>query len=100
MISQVVICVCVCFFFSMLRPTPPPSRCFFLVRTLPHGNSSFSCQDHEIHRQWVALVDDENPRDSGTQGYLQLSIAIVGPGDKLKVRREGRGVRASGRDRK
>ena len=44
-----------------------------------------SFQDHEIHRQWVALVDDENPRDSGTQGYLQLSVAIVGPGDKLKV---------------
>ncbi|CAN0451521.1 unnamed protein product, partial [Hapterophycus canaliculatus] len=43
-------------------------------------------KDHEIHRQWVALVDDENPRDSGTQGYLQLSIAIVGPGDKLKVK--------------
>lgn len=47
-------------------------------------------QDHEIHRQWVALVDDENPRDSGTQGYLQLSIAIVGPGDKLKVKDEAR----------
>lgn len=43
-------------------------------------------KDHEIHRQWVALVDDENPRDTGTQGYLQLSIAIVGPGDKLKVK--------------
>lgn len=40
-----------------------------------------------MHRQWVALVDDENPNDSGTQGYLQLSIAIVGPGDKLKVNR-------------
>lgn len=38
-----------------------------------------------MHRQWVALVDDENPKDSGTQGYLQLSVAIVGPGDKLKV---------------
>ncbi|CAM9701229.1 unnamed protein product, partial [Scytosiphon promiscuus] len=45
-------------------------------------------RDHEIHRQWVALVDDENPRDSGTQGYLQLSIAIVGPGDKLKIHDE------------
>ncbi|CAM9992524.1 unnamed protein product [Ectocarpus sp. 6 AP-2014] len=52
-------------------------------------------KDHEIHRQWVALVDDENPKDSGTQGYLQLSIAIVGPGDKLKARRDG-GVTVSG----
>lgn len=42
-------------------------------------------QDHELHRQWVALVDDENPNDSGTQGYMHLSVAIVGPGDKLKV---------------
>lgn len=44
-----------------------------------------SCQDHEVHRRWVAVVDDENPDDVGIQGYLHLSIAIVGPGDKLKV---------------
>ncbi|CAN0537697.1 unnamed protein product, partial [Scytosiphon promiscuus] len=42
-------------------------------------------QDHEVHRRWVALVDDENPDDVGIQGYLHLSIAIVGPGDRLKV---------------
>lgn len=47
--------------------------------------STVTRQNHEIHRQWVALVDDEDLKDSGTQGYLQLSIAIVGPGDKLKV---------------
>ncbi|CAM9834879.1 unnamed protein product [Laminaria digitata] len=41
--------------------------------------------DHEVHRRWVALVDDENPDDVGIQGYMQLSIAIVGPGDRLKV---------------
>lgn len=55
----------------------------FLLRL--HVRCLFLVQDHEVHRQWVALVDDENPKDSGTQGYLQLSIAIVGPGDKLKV---------------
>lgn len=38
-----------------------------------------------MHRRWVALVDDENPEDVGIQGYLHLSIAIVGPGDRLKV---------------
>lgn len=42
-------------------------------------------QDHEIYRQWVALVDDLDPKDVGIQGYLQLSIAIVGPNDRLKV---------------
>ncbi|CAB1121421.1 unnamed protein product [Ectocarpus sp. CCAP 1310/34] len=41
-------------------------------------------KDHEVHRRWVALVDDENPEDVGIQGYLHLSIAIVGPGDRLK----------------
>eukprot|EP00752_Nemacystus_decipiens_P012043 g10677.t1 len=45
-------------------------------------------KDHEVHRRWVALVDDENPDDVGIQGYLHLSIAIVGPGDKLKVHDE------------
>ncbi|CAM9799728.1 unnamed protein product, partial [Hapterophycus canaliculatus] len=44
--------------------------------------------DHEVHRRWVALVDDENPDDVGIQGYLHLSIAIVGPGDRLKVHDE------------
>ncbi|CBN78812.1 conserved unknown protein [Ectocarpus siliculosus] len=44
--------------------------------------------NHEVHRRWVALVDDENPEDVGIQGYLHLSIAIVGPGDRLKVHDE------------
>lgn len=44
-------------------------------------------QDHEVYRQWVALVDDVNPDDVGIQGYLQLSIAIVGPNDRLKVKK-------------
>lgn len=39
-----------------------------------------------MHRRWVALVDDENPEDAGIQGYLHLSIAIVGPDDRLKVK--------------
>lgn len=34
----------------------------------------------------MALVNDENPEDGGTQGYLHLSIAIVGPRDTLKVK--------------
>ncbi len=35
--------------------------------------------------QWVALVDDLDEKDEGIQGYLRLSVAVVGPGDKLKV---------------
>jgi hypothetical protein len=35
--------------------------------------------------QWVALVDDLDETDEGIQGYLRLSVAVVGPGDKIKV---------------
>lgn len=35
--------------------------------------------------QWVALVDDHDEGDEGIEGYLRVSIAVVGPGDKLKV---------------
>ncbi|CAN0111503.1 unnamed protein product [Ascophyllum nodosum] len=45
-------------------------------------------ENHEIHRRWVALVNDQNPGEVSIQGYLHLSIAIVGPGDRLKVHDE------------
>lgn len=45
-------------------------------------------KDHEMHRIWVALMNDEDPEDTGVQGYLKLSVQIVGPGDKLKVHDE------------
>ena len=66
--------------------------CFFVCRAYRTGNArvpaSFVCvhaQNHEIHRRWVALVNDQNPGEVSIQGYLHLSIAIVGPGDRLKV---------------
>lgn len=41
---------------------------------------------HEIYRTWVGLVNDENPEEnSGVQGYLKLSVQIIGPNDKLYV---------------
>ena len=33
---------------------------------------------HEIHRKWVALMDDEDPDDVGVQGYLKVSVQIIG----------------------
>ena len=45
-------------------------------------------KDHEQYRTWVALVNEEDVEDTGIQGYLKCSIAIVGPGDKLKVHDE------------
>jgi hypothetical protein len=41
--------------------------------------------DHEFYRQWVAVTDDEDERDEGIQGYLRISVAVLGPGDKIKV---------------
>jgi len=38
-----------------------------------------------VYRTWVALIDDEDVADMGVQGYLKISIQIVGPGDKMKV---------------
>ena len=45
-------------------------------------------KDHEMYRKWVALMNDEDPEDNAVQGYLKLSVQIVGPGDKLKVHDE------------
>eukprot|EP01038_Epipyxis_sp_PR26KG_P004421 gene4421-6250_t len=52
-----------------------------------------SCYDwgmteHELYRKWVPLMDDEDPDDVGVQGYLKISIAIIGPGEKIKVHDE------------
>ena len=56
------------------------------------GAAAFDCaniyqsnKDHELYRQWTALMDDVDPDDIGVQGYLKLSISIIGPGEKSKV---------------
>lgn len=33
-------------------------------------------QDHELYRQWVALMDDEDADDVGVQGYLKITVAV------------------------
>jgi len=45
-------------------------------------------KNHEIHRTWVGLINDEDVEDIAIQGYLKLSIQIIGPGDKLVVHDE------------
>ncbi|KAG5177195.1 hypothetical protein JKP88DRAFT_282166 [Tribonema minus] len=42
----------------------------------------FLTDHHELYRQWVPLVDMENPKDHGVQGQLLLSVTIIGPGEK------------------
>ncbi len=31
---------------------------------------------HELYREWVPLMDDEDPDDVGVQGYLKISIQV------------------------
>ena len=34
----------------------------------------------QLFRQWVAIVDPKSVKDKGVQGYLKLSITVIGPG--------------------
>jgi len=48
----------------------------------------YCSKGHEMYRKWVGLFDDTDLNDNGVQGYLKLSITIIGPGDKMKVHDE------------
>ena len=52
------------------------------------ATSVYFSKDHEMYRKWVALMDDEDADDVGVQGYLKLSVSIIGPGEKPKVHDE------------
>mmetsp|Transcript_9637 Transcript_9637/g.30891 ORF Transcript_9637/g.30891 Transcript_9637/m.30891 type:complete len:1963 (-) Transcript_9637:92-5980(-) len=41
--------------------------------------------DHEYYRKWVGLVDTKSSEDDGYQGFLKLSITVLGPGDIQKA---------------
>lgn len=43
---------------------------------------------HEFYRQWVPLMDDEDASDVGVQGYLKVSVQVIGPGDKVRIHDE------------
>jgi hypothetical protein len=45
-------------------------------------------KDHELYNAWVALMNEKDPADEGVQGYLKISVQIVGPNDKLKIHHE------------
>jgi len=46
-------------------------------------------KNHELYQSWVALLNEVDPSDEGVQGYLKLSVQVVGPNDKLVIHREG-----------
>ncbi|OQR94853.1 dysferlin-like protein [Achlya hypogyna] len=55
------------------------------------GTYQFDCMSvycrpqREVYRQWLALVDHKSKTDKGVQGYLLVSLAIVGPGEAFPV---------------
>ena len=41
-------------------------------------------RDHEYYQQWVALTDPTDKSDTGIQGYLKVSVTVLGPGDSQR----------------
>ncbi|ETW06932.1 hypothetical protein H310_03043 [Aphanomyces invadans] len=57
-----------------------------IIGTYQFDVMSIYCRPkREMYRQWVALVDYKNKDDSGIQGFLLLSLAMVGPGESFPV---------------
>lgn len=40
---------------------------------------------HEVYRTWVGLQDTETGGEAGVQGFLKLSVTVLGPGDRQRV---------------
>lgn len=38
-----------------------------------------------MYRTWVGLQDTESGRETGVQGFLKLSVTVLGPGDRQRV---------------
>ncbi|KAE9109774.1 hypothetical protein PF007_g12109 [Phytophthora fragariae] len=41
--------------------------------------------DHELKRKWVALVGSGTTNSDSIQGYVLLSLVVLGPNDKMKL---------------
>lgn len=61
-----------------------------LIGSSVHDLAGIYCgnKNHELHRQWVGLMDNEDKTASGVQGFLKFSVQIVGPGEKLPQHNE------------
>mmetsp|Transcript_20321 Transcript_20321/g.31021 ORF Transcript_20321/g.31021 Transcript_20321/m.31021 type:complete len:1900 (+) Transcript_20321:164-5863(+) len=44
-----------------------------------------SMENHEFYRKWVGLIDATNDQDTGYQGYLKISVTVLGPDDEQRV---------------
>ncbi|RLN93202.1 hypothetical protein BBJ28_00021764 [Nothophytophthora sp. Chile5] len=55
------------------------------VRTIAILQPFCSPPHHELYRQWIAVHDHLNTKDRGIQGFLLVSVVVLGPGDPLPV---------------
>eukprot|EP00004_Rigifila_ramosa_P005707 TRINITY_DN16378_c0_g1_i1.p1 TRINITY_DN16378_c0_g1~~TRINITY_DN16378_c0_g1_i1.p1 ORF type:complete len:1467 (-),score=375.36 TRINITY_DN16378_c0_g1_i1:84-3968(-) len=47
----------------------------------------YRLKNHELFRQWIALTDTTDKHE-GCQGFLKLSISVMGPGDEQVIHSE------------
>ena len=61
-----------------------------LIGASVHDLSSIYCanKSHELYRQWVGLMDHEDKKATGVQGFLKFSVQVVGPGEKVPQHNE------------
>ena len=38
-----------------------------------------------MYRTWVGLLETETGQETGFQGFLKLSVTVLGPGDRQRV---------------
>ena len=42
-------------------------------------------ENHEIHNQWIGISDPTSAEKEGVQGFLKISVAVLGPHDKRRA---------------
>lgn len=42
-------------------------------------------ENHSQKNQWIGLIDEKNPKDTGIQGYAKVSVTVIGPGDTVNL---------------
>ena len=57
----------------------------------------YKMDQHELFRRWVPLTDVTGETD-GVQGYLKISINVLGPGDKPPVHDPTAGLKDKNND--
>ena len=61
-----------------------------LIGSTVHDLAGIYCanKNHELHRQWACLMNTEDKKKNGVQGFLKFSVQIIGPGEKVAQHNE------------